>query len=209
MITRVSLARLFLYRVRVRRNFCVVSWRRRCATHRMRDYSSFSTKGLNAKHVHLILNFCCVIFGWQSIVCSIPAPAYLEHRRHRYPWRVCCLCWCDCYPCNASFWRYQGPWSVFNSADPQFKFFYIQTKVQVRTEERYHGFLRTIRTIWNVCICRSPDTSRLIMCFLIPATWYHGIFWWRISAIITQSVEFRHRLGCVWGCFNVPTDFVV
>ena len=28
----------------------------------------------------------------------------------------------------------------------------LQTKVQVRTEERYHGFFRTIGTVWKVCI---------------------------------------------------------
>jgi solute carrier family 25, member 38 len=26
-----------------------------------------------------------------------------------------------------------------------------QTKIQVHTEERYHGFLNTVRTIWKVC----------------------------------------------------------
>ena len=27
----------------------------------------------------------------------------------------------------------------------------IQTKIQVRQEERYHGFLRTAKTVWKVC----------------------------------------------------------
>ena len=27
----------------------------------------------------------------------------------------------------------------------------FQTKIQVRQEERYHGFLRTVKTVWKVC----------------------------------------------------------
>ena len=27
----------------------------------------------------------------------------------------------------------------------------FQTKIQVRQEERYHGFLTTVRTVWKVC----------------------------------------------------------
>jgi solute carrier family 25 protein 38 len=31
-----------------------------------------------------------------------------------------------------------------------FESFFLKTKVQVRSEDRYHGFLRTIYTIWTV-----------------------------------------------------------
>lgn len=35
-----------------------------------------------------------------------------------------------------------------------------QTKIQVRSEDRYHGFVRTVATIWQVRVCNLVRSGR-------------------------------------------------
>jgi hypothetical protein len=81
----------------------------------------------------------------------------------------------------------------------------VQTKIQVRSEIRYHGLLRTIHTIWKV----SYSDIVLHLRFTehsSPATWHCRLFRRCLSPIITQSSQLRHRMGGLRRCPHVHMD---
>jgi hypothetical protein len=80
----------------------------------------------------------------------------------------------------------------------------LQTKIQVRTEQRYHGLLCTVRTIWKVSSLLSPLHHFSIENTL--ATRHRRLLRRSLPPTITQSPQLRHRLGGVRRCPYVHMD---
>ena len=116
----------------LRRPVCCLLWR-----HQARNMSAFLTSHFST--------LCTQLY-------SLPHSTQIERRGDGDTRVVRCFRRCYCYTGYTSIRRHQG-WlflTTFLLIWWRFWILFFKTKVQVRSEVRYHGFLRTIYTIWTV-----------------------------------------------------------
>lgn len=77
--------------------------------------------------------------------------------------------------------------------------------MQVRTEDRYQGFTRTVATVWNVSDARSFENALM----RLTATRNGRILRRGIIAHVPQDPELCYRVGGIRRCSHVHADYLV
>ncbi len=74
----------------------------------------------------------------------------------------------------------------------------------MRTEERYHGFFRTIGTVWKVRVVNDCRCHGLLIAY--TATRRGRILRWRVITPLAQGAQLRDWLGGIRGHTHVHAD---
>ena len=111
----------------------------------------------NAKRVSNWFRLCRNADSWATMI-SLPVCNKLQRPGFNGACIVCCISKWYCNASLTSIWRYQGlypfsPWLGVSRRSC------LKTKLQVRNEQRYHGFVTTVVTVWKVRAIASDNKA--------------------------------------------------